>query len=91
MVLVPAIAVLKEVMRSDENVINVGFAMDALGRLAYLYPEGQEASDTSDALSVGYLRDELLELLGEVPVQCWEALVRGGVPASAAVEFDHAV
>ena len=90
-VLAPAIARLKKVVRTDQNVINVGFAMDALGRLAYLHPEGQEAPDTPGAPSVGYLRDGLLELLGEVPVQCWEALVRGGVPASAAAEFDHAV
>ena len=32
-----------------------------------------------------------MESLAEVPVQCWEALVRGGVPASAAAEFDHVV
>ncbi len=64
---------LKEVVRSDKNVICVGYAMDALSRLSNL-----EASDPSSP-SLDGLRTDLLAILGDSPVRCWEALVRGGL------------
>ena len=62
-----------EVVRSDKNVICVGYAMDALSRLSNL-----EASDPSSP-SLDGLRTDLLAILGDSPVRCWEALVRGGL------------
>ena len=69
----PTIHALKEVVRSDKNVICVGYAMDALSRLSNL-----EASDPSSP-SLDGLRTDLLAILGDSPVRCWEALVRGGL------------
>ena len=84
----PIIDALTEVVRSDRNVICVGFAMDALNRLANLEIGGPETGgpDTggpetggSAAASLDRLRGDLLPLLGESPIRCWEALVRGGL------------
>ena len=66
----PTTRALREVIRSDENAICVGFAMDALGRLAHLRPEGETASDLQAEVSV---------LLAESPMRCWESLVRSGL------------
>ena len=63
----PAARTLKEIVRGDENVICVGFAMDALSRLAHLYPQGETAGD---------LPAEVSALLEKAPARCWEALVR---------------
>ena len=67
---------LKEVISDDENIISVGFAMDALSRLAYLHPEDKEVLPL-----VKDLKASLPAILGESPLQCWEALVRGGLTA----------
>ena len=67
----PTIRSLQEVILSDENAICVGFAMDALGRLAHLRPEDEAASD---------LQAEVSTLLEESPMRCWESLVRSGPP-----------
>ncbi len=72
--LAPAIAALKEVVRTDKNVISVGFAMDALARLANTQPEGDKLPPL-----IAELQTNLRAILGESPVQCWEALVRVGV------------
>ena len=64
----PTARALQEVIRSDENAICVGFAMDALGRLAHLRP--QTASD---------LQAEVSALLAESPMRCWESLGRSGL------------
>ena len=69
----PTVAALQELIRTDENAISVGFAMDALNRLANLSAEG-EADD---------LRESLLTRLRESPIQAWEALVRGGLGVDA--------
>ena len=69
-VLEPAARALEEVVRSDENVFCVGFAMDALSRLAHLGPAGEAAGD---------LQAVVEELLNESPLHCWEALVRSGL------------
>ena len=66
----PTARALQEVIRSDENAICVGFAMDALARLAHLRPEGETAND---------LQAEVSTLLAESPMRCWESLVRSGL------------
>ncbi len=78
------IDVLKEVVRNDRNVICVGFAMDALSRLAHL-----EASDFPSS-PIDSLRNDLLEILGESPIRCWEALVRGGLSTEHLSAFSEA-
>jgi hypothetical protein len=70
----PTVAALQEVMRSDKNVIAVGFAMDALARLANLRPTDDEPQPL-----IANLQTKLRDILGESPVQCWESLVREGV------------
>ena len=70
----PAIAALKGVVHDDENVISVGFAMDALGRLAHLGPP-----EEGEVPAIADLRAELPAVLARSPVHCWESLVRGGL------------
>ncbi len=67
------IEALKTVVRNDKNVICVGFAMDALNRLACLDTKGPSPA------ALDGLRSDLIGILGESPVRCWEALVRGGL------------
>ena len=69
----PTIVALKEVVRTDKNVFCVGFAMDALNRLANLSPQDEEA-----VAPVSDLQENLPAILGELPLRGWEALVRGG-------------
>ena len=69
-VLEPTARALEEVVRSDENVFCVGFAMDALSRLAHLGPAGEAGGD---------LQAVVAALLDEAPLLCWEALVRSGL------------
>ena len=61
-------------VRTDENVISVGYAMDSLSRLAHLGPQ-----DPAEAPAIADLRAELRAVLDQSPVHCWEALVRGGL------------
>jgi hypothetical protein len=68
------VVALKEVIREDKNVICVGFAMDALNRLANLRPEDEEALPL-----VIDLQKNLPKILEGSPLQSWEALVRGGL------------
>ncbi len=75
---------LKVVVRDDRNVICVGYAMDALNRLANLESEGPSPA------SLASLRTDLLEILGESPIHCWEALVRGGLGAEHLTTFSEA-
>lgn len=72
---------LKKVVRTDENVINVGFALDALNRLANLQPQ-QETNPTLTTL-----QNNLINILGEPPVRPWEALVRGGLSSEKLSQF----
>jgi hypothetical protein len=67
-----AIFALKKVVRDDENVICVGFAMDALNRLANLHPKEDEALPI-----VSKLKKNLPAILRESPVHGCEVLVRG--------------
>lgn len=62
---------LTELIRTGENVICVGLAMDALARFA------QKSLATLDLPSI----------LGEAPVRPWEALVRAGLGRDALAEF----
>ncbi len=73
----PTVAALQEVIRTDENAISVGFAMDALSRLANL----------DSAEQAGSLRQDLYAMLRESPIQAWESLVRGGLGADALAEI----
>jgi hypothetical protein len=72
----PAIQALKTVIREDKNVISVGLAMDALTRLANLRP----TEETTPSV-ISDLQSELLSILGESPIQGWEALIRSGLGA----------
>ena len=76
------IEALEEVVRSDQNVICVGFAMDALTRLAHIRAKNNSTAEA--------LRDRLHDVLGHSPVRAWEALVRGGLNARDAAEFEAA-
>ena len=78
----PTVLALKEVVRNDKNVICVGFAMDALARLANMRSDGEDVLPP-----VRDLQANLLAILGEAPVQCWEALIPSGVDAGALSEF----
>ncbi len=64
---------LKAVIRDDRNVISVGFAMDALNRLANL-----RSGDEAVPPAVGDLQENLPGILDASPVQAWESLVRAG-------------
>ncbi|MBX3010427.1 MAG: HEAT repeat domain-containing protein [Caldilineaceae bacterium] len=66
------VTALQEVIRADKNVIAVGFAMDALARLANLQATADEPQLTA-------LQTDLRAILGESPMQCWESLVRAAV------------
>ena len=70
----PTIVALQEVVRTDKNVIAVGFAMDALARLANL-----RSADDKPQPVIADLKANLRDMLSESPVQCWESLVREGV------------
>ncbi|HIA65246.1 TPA: HEAT repeat domain-containing protein [Candidatus Poribacteria bacterium] len=80
----PTILTLKEVMRNDQNVICVGFAMDALNRLANL-----RSQDEVVASLIIDLQANLLAILKESPARSWEALVRGGLSSSTLSELDQ--
>ena len=64
------VSTMHDIVRTDENVINVGFALDVLTRLAHV------GTDTAEAAK---LRDQMVEILGDSPVRAWEALVRSGL------------
>lgn len=78
----PAIDGLRAVVRHDSNVSSVGYAQDALTRLAHLRPNGEPIPPAATAL-----RDELLAILAEAPIQCGEALVRDGLPGEALAQL----
>lgn len=73
---------LKLVVAEDRNVINVGFAMDALNRLANL-----SAGNGKSVPLVDELKQHLPDILRTSPVQAWEAIVRGGIDDHTTAEF----
>ena len=74
----PTILALREIVRNDQNIICVGFAMDALNRLANLRPEQEEP-----VALISDLQANISEILEESPIQCLEALVRAGLSGGA--------
>ena len=78
--LAPTIETLKHIIRVDKNVINVGYAMDALIRLVELSPD--EVSQIN--------RENLLNILKELPVHSWETFIRGGLSLQTVSEFNKA-
>ncbi len=74
----PTILALREIVRNDQNIICVGFAMDALNRLANLRPEQEER-----VALISDLQANISEILEESPIQCLEALVRAGLSGGA--------
>ena len=79
----PTVLALKEVVQNDRNIFCVGFAMDALNRLANLRPQREEV----DSLS-SHTQADVLRLLGELPIRSWEALVRGGLSSQTVSEIE---
>ena len=78
----PTIKTLKTVIATDENVICVGFAMDALARLAYI------RSTNENIPMVNQLKKDLVDILKSSPIHSWEALVRSGLSREALAEFE---
>ena len=76
----PTIETLKDIIRTDKNVINVGYAMDALIRLVKLSPD--------EILQIN--RENLLNILKELPVHSWETFIRGGLSLQTVSEFNKA-
>ena len=76
----PTVLALKEVVRNDQNVICVGFAMDALNRLANLGPQDEEVEPL-----ISHLQANIPAILRESPMQSWETLVRGGLSSKTAL------
>ena len=65
----PLIDALAEVVCEDRNLFSVGFALDALNRLARLHPDDASAN----------ARQRLDALLADMPVRNCESLSRGGL------------
>ena len=79
----PLVLALKEVVRIDENIISVGFAIDALSRLANLFPEDREILPL-----IKDLKSNFLPLLEELPIHCWETLIRSGLDKETESKFN---
>ena len=75
----PTIETLTDIIRTDKNVIDVGFAMDALIRLVKLSPD--EVSQIN--------RENLLDILKELPVHSWETFIRGGLSLDTVSKFNN--
>ena len=75
----PTIETLQDIIRTDKNVIDVGYAMDALIRLVNLSTE--EISQIN--------RENLLNILKELPVHSWETFIRGGLSLDTVSEFNN--
>ncbi len=70
----PIIKALKEIIQKDQNVICVGYAMDALSRLANI--EGREKADSEIIIE---LQNDLFSILTDSPVQSLDTLSRTGL------------
>lgn len=73
----PVVETLRQIMAEDDNLFDVGFAMDALHRLARLHDES----------ALPTLGKDLPVLLGQLPVRAWESLVRCGLDIGKPADF----
>ena len=64
---------LKKVVLEDKNVINVGFAMDALSRILNL----KQNTNVKSSL-IQKNKDEFPSLILSSPIHCRESLIRSG-------------
>jgi hypothetical protein len=71
---------LRSVVEQDKNVFCVGFATDALNRIANL-------SSPQSTVAIE-LRGQMDEILGDLPIRSWEPLIRGGTKTTRAAEFE---
>ena len=74
----PTIETLKDIIRTDKNIIDVGYAMDALIRLVNL--------STDEVSQIN--RENILNILKTLPVHSWETFIRGGLSLETVSEFD---
>ena len=72
----PTIGALKAVVHNDRNAVCVGFASDALARLANLGPKGETPP------LIRELRENLLTIFKASPAHSWDSLTRAGMNAS---------
>ncbi len=80
----PTVLALKAVVREDKNVSCVGFAMNALNRLAHSPPpsrppEDEKTPPRNPRPLLRELQADLPTILSQSPVQAWESLLRGGL------------
>ena len=73
------IAALTNVVQYDENAFCVGFSMDALNRLAHLYPQRRD-----ERIQITRLRENLGAIFDASPIHSPEPMVRGGLSVDAA-------
>lgn len=68
------IEAMTQVIHDDENAFCVGFAMDALNRLAHLHPPKEE-----EAEQITRLRENLDTIFDASPIHSPEPMIRGGL------------
>ena len=77
---------MKEVIQKDQNIISVGYAMDALSRLASI--EGEEPIGSKSFMR---LRNELFAILTDSPVQSLDTLSRSGLSLESLSRFTEPI
>ena len=80
------IEALKEVIQKDQNIISVGYAMDALSRLAKI--EGEERTDSKSFMQ---LKNDLFSILTDSPVQSLDTLSRSGLSLESLSRFTEPI
>ena len=80
------IKALKKVIQQDQNVICVGYAIDALSRLANL-----ESEEKIDSKTFRELQNDLLSILTECPVQSLDTLSRTGLSLESLSRFSEPI
>jgi hypothetical protein len=78
----PLIACLIDIAEQDDNVFNVGFALDALTRLAHIDPRDADSDNDADAdadARIIELNSNLRARLLALPIRSWESLVASGL------------
>jgi len=82
----PIIKALKEVIQKDRNIICVGYAMDALSRLANI-----ESGEKIDSEIIIELQNELFSILTDSPVQSLDTLSRTGLSLESLSYFSEPI